>query len=319
MISTIIKVESFMKKHKQKFESLYPMLRKIVLLCLSFLNISGARELSGETAESHRIRLNRMNKIGPKNSIVCVSKDKFIYRSIIRYGEWEKEISEFLASKILAADNSKNFVFLDIGANVGFITLQIAKILKRNCFRGSNFQFICIEPVNSNYNFCVSNLNEMVRKTFKWTVKRIALGDAESNSLMQVNTENYGDSSLLQLAKKNNSNNEYVEVIDTKTFSESELAQFDSIILKCDTQGYDAKILARIPDVIWRRVTSLVVEIESYGDLHETDIELCLDRFMEFDLRSFSCSGKNLLSRQEIREIWTSEVHTTRNLYLSKH
>lgn len=308
-----------MKKHKQKFESLYPTLRKIVLLCLSFLNISGARELSAETAKSHRFRLNKMNKIGPKNSVVCVSKDKFISRSIIRYGEWEKEISEFLASKILAADTSKSLVFLDIGANVGFITLQIAKILKRNGFRGSNFQFICIEPVISNYNFCVSNLNEIVGETFKWTVKRIALGDSDSNSLIHVNTENYGDSSLLQLAKESNSNNEYVEVIDTKTFSETELVQFDSIILKCDTQGYDAKILARIPDVIWRRVTSVVVEIESYGDLQETDMELCLDRFMEFDLKSFSCSGKNLLSRQEIREIWTSKAHSTRNLYLSKN
>jgi FkbM family methyltransferase len=308
-----------MKKDNQKFESFYPLLRKVLLLCLSFLNISGARELSGATAESRRVRLNRINKIGPKNCVVCVSKDKFIYRSILRYGEWEKEISEFLASKIFAADAGKSVVFLDIGANAGFITLQIAKILRRNGFRSSNFQFICIEPLTSNYNFCVSNLSEVVGGSFKWTVKKIALGDTEANSLIHVNTENYGDSSLLPFATEIDSNDEYVNVIDTKTFSETELVQFDSIILKCDTQGYDAKILARIPDVIWRRITSLVVEIESYANLQETDMELCLDRFMEFDYKSFSRTGKNRLSRTEIRQIWTSKSHSTRNLYLSRN
>jgi FkbM family methyltransferase len=295
------------------------MLRKVFLFSLSFFNISGARELSGTGEESQRFRLNSINKIGPKNSIVFVSRDKFIYRSVLRYGEWERGISEFLVSKIAACDTTKNLVFLDIGANVGFITLQIAQTLRRNEFRSSNFQIICIEPVISNYSFCVRNLNEVVGQSFKWTVKRIALGDADSTSLIHINTDNYGDSSLLPSATKSDLAGEYVKVIDTKVFSETELAQFDLIILKCDAQGYDAKILARIPDVIWHRITSLVVEIESYGDLQASDMDLCLDRFMEFDFRSFSSSGKGLLSRHEILEIWTSKNHSTRNLYLSKN
>lgn len=295
------------------------MLRKVILLALRLLNISGAKEVSLGNAKSHYLRLNKLNKIGPKNSIVNVPKDKFIFRSILRYGEWEYKISEFLASKILKLDTNKKILFLDIGANVGLITLQIAQNLRRNGFLGSNFQFLCIEPVTSNYNFCARNLSEVVGEAFKWDVRKIALGDTNTKSLIHINNENFGDSSLHPLGPKIDSSDEFVTVVDTQTFSELELSQFDAIILKCDTQGYDVKILARIPNLIWSRITSLVVEIESYTDLLDTDMKICLDRFMDFNYKSFSPSGNDQVSKEEIRKVWTSKSHETRNLYLSKN
>jgi FkbM family methyltransferase len=295
------------------------MLRKVTLFLFHFLNISGAKEVSPGNGKSHYLLLNKLNKIGPKNSIINIPKDKFIFRSILRYGEWEYEISQFLASKILKLDTNKRILFLDIGANVGIITLQIAQNLRRNGFMRSNFQFLCIEPVISHYNFCARNLSEVVGEAFKWEVRKIALGSTNTKSLIHINNENSGDSSLYPLDPKIDSSDEFVTVVDTHTFSEIELSQFDAIILKCDTQGYDIKILARIPNLIWSRITSLVVEIESYTDLSDTDMKICLDRFMDFNHKSFSPSGKDQVSREEIRKVWTSKSHKTQNLYLSKN
>jgi FkbM family methyltransferase len=295
------------------------VLKKAILLALRLLNISGAKEVSFGKAKSHYLRLNKLNRIGPKNSIVNVPKDKFIFRSILRYGEWEYETSKFLASKILKLDTNKKILFLDIGAHVGLITLQIAQNLRRNGFMGSNFQFLCIEPVTSNFNFCARNLSEVVGEAFKWDVRNIALGDTNTKSLIHINNENFGDSSLHTLGPKIDSSDEFVTVVDTQTFSEIELSQFDAIILKCDTQGYDVKILARIPNLIWSRITSLVVEIESYTDLLDTDMKMCLGRFMDFNYKSFFPSGNDQVSKEEIRKVWTSKSHETRNLYLSKN
>ena len=54
------------------------------------------------------------------------------------------------------------------------------------------------------------------------------------------------DSSLLSSSYRDNTREESVKVVDARTFSQENLSSFDSIVIKCDTQGYDAKILARM-------------------------------------------------------------------------
>lgn len=294
------------------------MLRKIFLLVLNFFNLAGAKPISVSMGQSVGLRLNLINKIGPKGAIVEVSRDKFISRSIRRYGEWEIAISEFLASEILAMGGQKKVLLLDIGSNVGIITVQASKILRERGIDISNLRIICIEPVSTNYDFCVKNLQNLVGEGINWEVLKLALGDIDGNSVIQINNENFGDSSLLSSNHRINTREESVKVVDTRTFSKENLSSFDSIVIKCDTQGYDAKILARIPVEIWNLVSALVVEIESFGGLDESDLEVCLERFVGFDSCSFSASGQDQVSAKQIREVWTSESHVTKNLYLSR-
>lgn len=294
------------------------MLRKIFLLGLNFFNLAGAKPISVSLGQSVGLRLNLINKIGPRGAIVEVSRDKFISRSIRRYGEWEIAISEFLASEILALSGQKKVLLLDIGANVGIITVQASQILRKRGLEISNLRCMCIEPVSTNYDFCVKNLQNLVGKSINWEVLNLALGDSDANSVIQINNENFGDSSLLSSSHRINTTEESVKVVDTRTFSQEYLSSYDSIVMKCDTQGYDAKILARIPVEIWNLVSALVVEIESFSGLDESDLEICLERFVGFDSCSFSASGQDQVSAKEIREVWTSESHVTKNLYLSR-
>ena len=294
------------------------MLRKIFLFALSFLKVAGAREMTDGSGQRLGLRLHRINRVGPMGAIIEVSQDPFIARSIQRYGEWELEISQFLASEILSLRKPQKVLLLDIGANVGLISLQVSKILKRRGFAGSDFSLLCIEPVSTNYDFCSRNLKKIVGEHFKWEVMRFALGDQDSDSVIHINNNHFGDSSLLPVFPQVNHREEIVKVMDAKKFSQVYLSSFDSIVLKCDTQGYDAKILARIPIEIWNLVSALVVEIESYSDMQESDMEVCLERFMSFDSCSFSSSDKNQVSVDEIREVWKSEKHITKNLFLSR-
>lgn len=294
------------------------MLRKIFLFALSFLKIAGASEMTDGCGQSLGLRLNRINRIGPMGAIIEVSQDPFIARAIQRYGEWELEISQFLASEILSLRRPRKVLLLDVGANVGLISMQVSEILTKRGFAGLDFSFLCIEPVSNNYDFCSRNLKKVVGELFKWEVMRFALGDQDSDSVIHINNNNFGDSSLLPLPPQMDHREEIVKVVDTKNFSQEYLSNFDSIVLKCDTQGYDAKILARIPIEIWNLVSALVVEIESYGDIEESDMEVCLERFMSFDSCSFSSSDKNHVSVGQIREVWKSEKHITKNLFLSR-
>jgi FkbM family methyltransferase len=294
------------------------MLRKIFLFALSFLKVAGAIEMTDGSGQRLGLRLHRINRIGPTGAIIEVSQDPFIARSIQRYGEWELEISQFLASEILSLRRSQKVLLLDIGANVGLITLQVSEILKKRGFAGPNFSLLCIEPVSTNYDFCSRNLKKIVGEHFKWEVMRVALGDQDSDSVIHINNNNFGDSSLLPLVNQLDQREEIVQVVDAKKFSKEYLSNFDSIVLKCDTQGYDAKILARIPIEIWNLVSALVVEIESYSDIQESDMEVCLERFMNFDSCSFSSSDKNHVSAGQIREVWKSEKRVTKNLFLSR-
>ena len=294
------------------------MRRKLLLIFAKLFRLAGATELIEESTSRSLLRLNHFNKIGPKNAILRMPKDKFIFQSVRRYGEWESQVSSFLASEISNLEGMKKVLFLDIGANVGLITLQVTKELNRLNFDRSCFSVICIEPVHSNFDDCITNLTSLVGNSFSWDVLQFALGDRDVESIIHINHDNYGDSSLLSLGGVSSSSSEVVQIVDTLKFSQDVLSKYDAIVLKCDTQGYDAKILSQIPDQVWKKIFAVVVEIESYGNLNESEMSICIDRFLEFEVCSFSPDGKNRLTAREISEVWNASAPLTENLYLSR-
>ena len=80
--------------------------------------------------------------------------DKVLSDSIIRDGIWEKEETEFVKSYI-----KRNWVVLDIGANIGYFTLIFSKLVGKN---GKVFAF---EPDPDNFEILKRNIVENHIKT----------------------------------------------------------------------------------------------------------------------------------------------------------
>jgi hypothetical protein len=71
----------------------------------------------------------------------------FIQRHIYYFGLWERNLTDFLAQRLRPGD-----VFIDVGANIGYFSLQAAKLV------GSTGSVIAIEASPSIYGWLTANL-----------------------------------------------------------------------------------------------------------------------------------------------------------------
>lgn len=142
-----------------------------------------------------------------------------------RYGEMEKQILQHSASGMKS--------FIDIGANIGLLTIPVAHRIQ--------VPTLAIEPVKSNYsllleNICLNGLENLV------VAKQVAFSQEFGTANIYLCDENSGDH---RLSKEIGESRKTEEVV-VKTFDECLLnsSQFAAPrLIKMDVQGNEVKVL----------------------------------------------------------------------------
>ena len=129
---------------------------------------------------------------------------------------------------------------LDVGANIGQFAIQMRKDL------GFSGKIISFEPLSSAFELLKLN----AAGDPKWRVMHCALGDAESESEINVAGNSYSSSFLdmLPFHIKSAPRSQYIgrETVEIKTLDSmmDDLCSMGAnIYLKIDTQGYESKVI----------------------------------------------------------------------------
>ena len=159
--------------------------------------------------------------------------------------------------------------------------------------------------------------------TGKVIVNEFALGDKNETTTIFTQISNYGNSSLIEsVVPEFEQIRTEVNVVDAKQYSIQHLALYDSLVIKCDTQGMDPLILSRIPDVIWDKVICAVVEVWALPEIEIRHVESLIKMWsgfkIELEILSPMKKRKVQISSSDLRKIWIGKSHTQGNLYLTR-
>lgn len=97
-----------------------------------------------------------------------------------------------------------------------------------------------------------------------------------------------------------------------------ELASYDGFVIKCDTQGFDAKILCQLTERVWHSTEAAVVEVWALREIDSSDVTRCIELWRDFTNVSWSSVIKENIGFKEVYSFWTAGNGASWNLFLSK-
>ena len=269
-----------------KFKSIFKLLIKSNSVFFSFDSIS--------------LKLKKNCFLGKKNQKIFVRFDQIITPNILRDGNWDVEIINFITQVI----KKKNYMFIDVGANIGLITRQLF-------FKTKIKKFYCIEPEKINFELLSKNLSVIEKKKLK--LFNFALTDTfNKKAKIYLDLKNSGNFSLLGTKGKNYNN------IITKNinnfFSNINFSKNEKIIYKSDTQGYDEKLIMALNEKYLRRIDIMILEISNFN-LNNEEINCLYRKFKNFN----SISTSLFKSRLDIDKFkYLLKLRREFNLFLHK-
>jgi FkbM family methyltransferase len=276
----------------------------------------GAKKIGTTASGNTLLRLVRSYPLGKKGTILEIPQDNEIYENVRVRGEWELAESIFLANglKIVSENNHAKVAFLDIGANVGLVTLQCCNIYSK-----ANCEYFLFEPIKNHVLAIHSNLSQISRE-FKVHIKEFALSDRFGSAIMHTEHKNRGNTSIFNsVVPIEGQIQTEIELIDTSVYLEQFIDLYDGFVIKCDTQGMDALILSRVPQSIWRRTERVVLEVWALPEVDEMDVDKLIEMFDYFRVVSWTTDTEERITNDEIRKFWLGKSSRSRNLFLSKH
>lgn len=206
-------------------------------------------------------------------------------------------------------------VVVDMGANVGLISLQIA--------RKANFvpEFIFVEPVPRHIEALKFNLaaNSEI-KSYKICEYALAKNSAKGSII--INHFSLGASYVSNTPPKNLGNDYTIESIPIEginDFAREHLFGYERIFLKSDLEGFDLEVLGNLPPDYWNKVVAGVIELipNKNGDMHA--LENILKQLDSFSTVTWNPYVRVKLSSLEISNFWlNSETYMTRNLFFTR-
>ena len=206
-----------------------------------------------------KIYINIFNKsniiIDQNNKKYNLNLKNSIDRELFFKKEYEKENLDYLINVI---KNEEINFFLDIGAHMGYYTVEIADYFK-------NIKIYSFEPIDKNYNqlktnITINNINDRV-KSF-----HIALSDQKKEAVMWVPDKNKTggfsifDKNDLEL-KKYNSGNIYKENTFCDKIDNLVAIQNQKIAIKIDVERHEKFVLLGGEKLIKNNKILLQVEI----------------------------------------------------------
>ena len=228
MFSKVKFVKFFFKKRLKRFIPFFSDL---------FSNYPASPSILG-------LKINKKSTLGIKNEIVYMPFDKTLTWWVISEGAFKHFILNHV-KKI-----NEDFIFIDIGANVGLISKQISNIAKKrayiHCFEPNMLNFNCLElnvgKIATCYNFGLSNKNE------KKTLYKLNDNHGHSTFLVNSSFDAKEECDLKDI------NIELNKIIKDRKNSKTK------IVLKIDTEGYDLFLISVLKKEILNKIDLLCFE-----------------------------------------------------------
>lgn len=203
-----------------------------------------------------------------------------------------KKYFEALPPKTIQRLISKNAIIFDVGANVGFYTIELAKWLNKSG------QIIAIEPEEQNLN------------TLRWRIKRKNLSekvivedavasDVVGNVFLNIRKDHPGDHFIA------------VDGVITKSVTIDHLVLKHRLkrvdFIKIDVQGAESLVLQGCQQVIQKFCPILMIEIDQVSlQRHNTDAKTLISQLTALGYQFKILRGKNLtesIVASEIQEL----------------
>ena len=303
------------KHPKLKFKVPVFLMKLVVIArrISQLLRLTGARELHLTDSGMATVVLNRNYPLGVRGSEINLIKDQMIYEFVKLRGKWEIDESKFLASKLKilsSMEDPRKIAMIDIGANTGLVTLQAMNLA--NTYN----DYILIEPSALHVRQLKKNFHN---SRFRVQIKEFALSDFDGKAKLFTQESNQGNSSLFEIAvPPSEKTAQEVWLRDTEDFFYEELSQYEKIVIKCDTQGYDALILSRIPASAWSKVQAAVIEVWALPSISKSHVETLMGELNKFSKVSWNPGFTNPVKSSDLANFWLSKTWKSRNLFLSK-
>jgi FkbM family methyltransferase len=111
------------------------------------------------------------------------NKNEYITKNILNCGYWDKYKTELLNEIIKDAIKfNKNYIFIDIGSNIGYFSLFCASF---------GMKTISFEPIDKNYNLFLESIRDNGYNSLI-NLKKVALGNKRGMGKFNIMNENMG-------------------------------------------------------------------------------------------------------------------------------
>ena len=180
-----------------------------------------------------------------------------------------REINGYEYNSLFNLDFKEGDVVIDIGANIGMISILLAK----------KFPFIKIyafEPLKTNYNNLLKNIElNKIKEGIIYPHNKAVTKD-ESNIIMNVNLLNPGGSYIQSMASNDYNNFEYYnEEVNIESITLEKILKDNDIknikLLKIDCEGSEYDILYNTNNKILSNIENLYGEFHLMGGKYNPD------------------------------------------------
>ncbi|MEO8515692.1 MAG: FkbM family methyltransferase [Flavobacterium sp.] len=171
------------------------------------------------------------------------------------------EYNEITVLKIIKNYCSKQYHFIDVGANIGLHSLTAAS-------SNANIEIFSFEPEPDNYLSFIRNIghNDFVNiRPF-----RMGVGNFNGNTILNINEGwNKGKHSL-KVSFNESTKKAVIPVIQLNNFKEN--LKFESLLIKIDVEGFEKEVIEGASQV-FSNAENLVLIIELVTEINE--LETC--------------------------------------------
>jgi FkbM family methyltransferase len=279
-------------------------------------SLLASKEISTDNQGNVLLRFRRDCEVVKKGGLLKAPRDEMIFEYLKNQGCWAKEESDFLVEQLNKLEDCADLktVVVDMGANVGLISLQIAK--------KANFvpEFIFVEPVPRHIEALKFNLlgNSQI-KSFK--ICEYALAKNSAKGTMNINHQNLGASYISNNPQNHGGDftSESIQIKGIDDFAKEYLFGYERIFLKSDLEGFDLEVLGNLSPDYWNKVIAGVLEVipDKNSDVHA--LENVLKQLESFATVTWDPFAHIKLSALEVSNFWLyGESDSTRNLFFTK-
>ncbi len=188
-------------------------------------------------------------------------RDRFVSAQLRSHGSWEP-----FETRVFCRFCTPGTRLLDIGANIGWYATLAARLI------GAEGSVLALEPDADNARLLRHNLDRAARelrnRAAPSRVLQLAAGDRCGEASLYRSADNQGDHRLFDSGEERNSGTVPVQTLDSLYADQPVLPD----LVKCDTQGSEAKILRGASALLargWRPIW--ILEFWPWGLQHSGD------------------------------------------------
>lgn len=254
---------------------------------------------------------------GKNGKVIYLNRDRVIAPQVNLFGYYDPLLVEWISEQ-LNSTNSKN-IFIDIGANQGLVTLQVANKIKSP----ENCRIICLEPVDIYFNNLQKNcklISDFLEiKLYQFGLGLVSHKNAMSyRSIRNATATQHRDLSL-DPSKKLIADN--IEILEVKYFVENILKHSldESITIKSDTDGSDIAIFNAFSALPVSNIIKCYVLEIILTNLEKKDLDIFILNCNKFENWTLKLPNNEFITSKElITELFSYQSNFRGDLILIK-